>query len=169
MLCKELVTLTHPVRKVVAGLIKGQGVLNGIKDRRQLENVARDFEAILIGQFFRLMNKTISSEGFIKKSFERGIYEDMFHDELAKAYSKRGGLNLHRIIVDYFNGSKVSGRVPRLPAFKKIERVRLNDHSNRRFMKLKKDDNRARRLEVKYKYMKINVKDYRRNLINKGE
>jgi len=159
--------VTHPVRTISAGT--RHSALYGIKNSRQLEDVAKDFEAILIGQFFRLMNKTISSEGFIKKSFERGIYEDMFHEELAKAYAKRGGLNLHRIIVDYFNGSKVSGRVPRLPAFKKIERVRLHDNSGRRFMKLKENDNRSRRLEVKNKYMEIDAKNYRRSLINKGD
>jgi len=161
--------VTHPVRAANTDTRLSHSTLNGIKNSGQLEDVAKDFEAILIGQFFRLMNKTISSEGFIKKSFERGIYEDMFHDELAKAYARRGGLNLHRIIVDYFNGSKVSGRVPRLPAFRKIDRVRLHDNSSRRFMKLKESDNRARRLEVKNRYMEIDARNYRRNLINKGD
>ncbi len=161
--------MTHPIRTASTEKRNSYSALNGIKNRRQLDDVAKDFEAILIGQFFRLMNKTISSEGFIKKSFERGIYEDMFHDELAKAYARRGGLNLHRIIVDYFNGSRVSGRVPRLPAYKKIESVKLHDNSSGRFMKLKVSDNRARRLEVKNKYMEIDTRNYKRNLINKGD
>lgn len=146
--------------------------LNGFKNEKQLEKVAKDFEAILIGQFFRLMNKTISNEGVIKKSFERGIFEDMFHDELAKAYAKRGGLNLHRIIVDYFSGAKFSGRSgPIMPARKKVEviDIRKIEKKNDKPLRLRNASAEARELKAKSRYMHIDVKNYKRDLLDKGE
>ena len=40
-------------------------------DSRKLEEVSKDFEGILIGQFFRLMSSTIGEGGIIEKSFQR--------------------------------------------------------------------------------------------------
>ncbi len=145
--------------------------LNGFKSQKQLEEVAKDFEAILIGQFFRLMNKTVSSEGVIKKSFERGIYEDMLHDELAKAYAKRGGLNLNKIIVDYFSGASLTTRRgASLPGFRETKKVNIGGIKKvEEFLPLKGGPAEAKKLETRSRYMQIDVKNYKRDLLNRGE
>ncbi|GEM_PF-2796923 len=80
--------------------LNGAGKQKSIGDESgKLEEVSRDFEGILIGQFFRLMSSTIGEGGIIEKSFQRSIYEDMLQNEFARVFSRRGGFRLHEILV----------------------------------------------------------------------
>ncbi|MBU8922184.1 MAG: rod-binding protein [Bacteroidales bacterium] len=78
------------------------GANRQIAEKAEIEKAARDFESILIGQFFKLMHSTIGDSGVIERSFSRKIYEEMMQDEIAKEFSKSGGLSLNKVLVDRF-------------------------------------------------------------------
>jgi Rod binding domain-containing protein len=77
-----------------------------------MQEVARDFESLLIGQFFKLMHSTITDRGVVGKSFQRNIYEEMLQTEFARAFSRRGGFGLHQEVVESFrfSGDNSTGR-----------------------------------------------------------
>ncbi|MBN2071814.1 MAG: rod-binding protein [Candidatus Krumholzibacteriota bacterium] len=80
-----------------------QAESSGAARTKSLEKAARDFESILIGQFFQLMHSTVSDEGMVEKSFPRKIYEEMMQGEFASEFTKRGGFGLSEVLVDRFN------------------------------------------------------------------
>jgi Rod binding domain-containing protein len=73
-------------------------------DRSKLEKAARDFEAVLIGQFFRIMRSTVQSDGIIGRSFQRRVYEEMIQDEFAKSFAERGGFGMQELLIEKFQG-----------------------------------------------------------------
>ncbi len=72
----------------------------GPAEARELSEAARKFEAVLIGQFFKLMHSTVVRRGALDKSFQRGMYEEMLQTEFARSFSRRGGFGLHRQMVE---------------------------------------------------------------------
>ncbi len=84
-----------------AGTTNGDG-----RDLKKLEKAARDFESILIGQFFKLMHSTVGDEGAIEKSFPRKLYEEMMQDEFAREFSGQGGFNLQKVLVERYTSGK---------------------------------------------------------------
>jgi Rod binding domain-containing protein len=76
------------------------------RNLKKLEKAARDFESILIGQIFELMNSTVGDEGVIEKSFPRKMFEEMIQGEFAKEFSGQGGLNLQKVLVERFNSGE---------------------------------------------------------------
>ena len=80
----------------------------GASSRRSADTVARDFEAVLLGQMFRIMQGTVAGGGVIERSFQRQVYEEMLGDEFAKAFAERGGLGLHRAVAGLLAASAES-------------------------------------------------------------
>lgn len=76
---------------------------------KKLEKAAKDFEAVLMSQFFRLMHATVGDEGVIDRSFSRKIYEEMIQDEFAGAFCEQGGFGLQKVLVEKFRNSVASG------------------------------------------------------------
>lgn len=79
------------------------------RNLKKLEKAARDFEAILIGQFFKLMHSTVGDEGVIEKSFPRKMYEEMMQDQFAREFSGQGGFNLQKVLVEKFTSGENPG------------------------------------------------------------
>ncbi len=74
----------------------------GNGNMKKLEKAAKDFEAILMSQFFRIMHSTVGDEGVIDRSFSRKIYEEMIQNEFAGAFCEQGGFGLQKVLVDKF-------------------------------------------------------------------
>ncbi len=62
-------------------------------DRKQLREVARNFEAILINQLLKAMRKTIPKSDLLN-SFSLEQYESMLDEEIANEMSKQKGIGL---------------------------------------------------------------------------
>jgi Rod binding domain-containing protein len=134
------------VNKNVPMKLQPAPLTSGIEGRRRLEKAAVDFEAILIGQFFKVLHSTVGNGGLIKRSFQRSIYEEMLQDEFAKSFAKRGGFNVHKVLMKQLGSgshgttdSPEPGEAP--PAGKSLEtsRSRHAERSsplNREYMKL---------------------------------
>jgi len=67
------------------------------KDKSELKKAARDFEAVFIGQLLKVMRETIeeSEEG---GGFGKGIYTELFDQEIAVSLAERGALGIGDII-----------------------------------------------------------------------
>lgn len=148
-------------------------VSNSRMSRKELEKAATDFEAVLIGQFFRLMQKTISHDGVVKRSFERGIYEDMLQNEFAKAFAKGGGMDLHEMIVDYFSGRRmVEPRSVMTETGKRIFRMNIDSVTKKNRPLPLKGQNVEKKIDItdsKGRFMNIDTTHYTRKIINEGE
>jgi len=68
------------------------------KSRAELKKVAEEFEAVFIGQLLKIMRETIEESGLEGDGFGKGIYTDLFDQEIALSMSKRGALGIGDII-----------------------------------------------------------------------
>jgi murein DD-endopeptidase MepM/ murein hydrolase activator NlpD len=68
------------------------------KNQAELKKVAEEFEAIFIGQLLKVMRETIEESGMEGGGFGKGIYTDLFDQEIALSMARRGALGIGDII-----------------------------------------------------------------------
>lgn len=61
---------------------------------RSVEDVAREFEAMLVTQMIGAMRKTIGESGLLQASPQRKVFDGVFDNQLAKSLVDGGGLGL---------------------------------------------------------------------------
>ena len=68
------------------------------KDRAALKKASEEFEAVFIGQLLKVMRETIEESGAESGGFGKGIYTDLFDQEIARSMAHRGALGIGDII-----------------------------------------------------------------------
>ena len=66
--------------------------------KKQIDDAATQFEALLLHQMFQSMWNTVPSEGSLMGSKEEGFYRDMYTEGLANEVSKGAGLGIKGIV-----------------------------------------------------------------------
>lgn len=73
----------------------------GVSERQQLEEVAREFEALLIKQMLDSMRNTLNKDNnLVDGGMSENIFEDMLYTEYSRLMSKTGGFGLAEMIVE---------------------------------------------------------------------
>lgn len=70
---------------------------------QQPEEVAKQFEALLLKQMIDSMWSTVPKEGLLSGSNEEGMYRDMLNEALAKSISEGKGIGVKDIIFKDIN------------------------------------------------------------------
>ncbi len=70
---------------------------------QQPEEVAKQFEAMLLKQMIDSMWSTVPKEGLLSGSHEEGMYRDMLNEALAKSISEGKGIGVKDIILKDIN------------------------------------------------------------------
>ena len=68
------------------------------KDQAELKKTAEEFEAVFIGQLLKIMRETIEESGLEGNGFGKGIYTELFDQEIALGMARRGALGIGDII-----------------------------------------------------------------------
>ena len=75
--------------------------LDNIKDdRKRLEEVAKQFESIVINMMMKSMRKTVQKGKLIHGGMGEDIFEGMLDEQYSKNISESSGFGLARILVD---------------------------------------------------------------------
>jgi len=61
---------------------------------RKLKTACEDFEATLIQYMVKSMKKTIPGKGFFGNSFQQGMYESYYFQEVATKMARDGGIGI---------------------------------------------------------------------------
>ena len=73
------------------------GSLTG-KDRAELKKAAQEFEAVFIRQLLKVMRETIEESSSEGSGLGKGVYTELFDQEIAISMSQRGALGIGDII-----------------------------------------------------------------------
>ena len=91
---------------------------------KDIKKVAKDFEALLIGEIFKVMRKSIHKSKLTDGGFGEKIFESMLDGEISKSLAQRDMLGISRMLerelLGKVNNLKTSGRNLILPAIGKI-------------------------------------------------
>ena len=68
------------------------------KNRAELKKAAEEFEAVFIGQLLKVMRETIQESGLEGSGFGKGIYTELFDQEVALSMAGRGALGISDMI-----------------------------------------------------------------------
>jgi len=79
------------------------------KSRAELKKVAEEFEAIFIAQLLKVMRETIEESDTEGGGFGKGIYTDLFDQEVALSMARRGALGIGDIIYKSFADRENAG------------------------------------------------------------
>ncbi len=61
------------------------------KDKKAaLKAACQEFEAVILYEILKGLEKTVPKDGLFKQSLQTEIYQDLFYQEVAKILSKRG-------------------------------------------------------------------------------
>ena len=66
---------------------------------RELKKAAREFEALFVSYLLKVMRETIEESGLTEGGLGKGIYTELFDEELSRAVSQRGPLGLSDLIL----------------------------------------------------------------------
>ncbi|MCK5684879.1 rod-binding protein [bacterium] len=69
-------------------------------ERKRLEEVAKQFEAIVINMMMKAMRKTVQKGKLIDGGMGEDIFEGMLDEQYSKSISENSGFGLARILVD---------------------------------------------------------------------
>ncbi len=80
------------------------------KDKKAaLRMACQEFEAVVLYQVLKELEKTVPKDGLFKQSFQEKIYQDLFYEEISKELSKRGtgiGDLLYHQLIQKYGGHK---------------------------------------------------------------
>jgi len=88
------------------------------KSRAELKKVAEEFEAVFIGQLLKIMRETIEESGLEGGGFGKGIYTELFDQEIALSMAKRGALGIGDIIYKSLADKEAAAAIANEPASK---------------------------------------------------
>jgi flagellar protein FlgJ len=92
--------------KIGQGMNFGRGVAAKPKSvplTQQPQEVARQFEALLVKQMIDSMWSTVPKGGMISGSHEEGMYRDMLNEALAQSISEGKGIGVKDVILNDIN------------------------------------------------------------------
>ncbi len=106
------IQMPSPAGADAAMLLAPAGVKSaaGAKDARQLEQVAKDFESLLLHKVLEEMRKTIPESGLLDDPISKQT-EDIVWMQLAQDLANRGGLGLARELSRQMKAGPPLGRL----------------------------------------------------------
>jgi murein DD-endopeptidase MepM/ murein hydrolase activator NlpD len=75
----------------------------------ELKKAAHDFEALFVSYLLKVMRETIEESGLTEGGLGKGIYTELFDEELARAVSQRGPLGLSDLILKGLSSHQAEG------------------------------------------------------------
>ena len=72
----------------------------GVSEEEKVTELARQFEAILLRQILKGVEKTVIRSDLTEESTTKEIYQDLFTSNLAECISRAGGLGLAESLKD---------------------------------------------------------------------
>jgi flagellar protein FlgJ len=73
---------------------------------RELREIAKDFESLLIRQLLKEMRKTVPQDGFLEYSNATEMYQEMGDDALANGIAEQGGLGIGELVYQQLKESR---------------------------------------------------------------
>jgi len=67
---------------------------------RELREIAKDFESLLVRLLLKEMRKTIPEDGFLEYSHATQMYEEMGDDALANQIAEQGGIGIGQLLYE---------------------------------------------------------------------
>lgn len=85
--------------------------IDGINnERKKLEEVARQFEAIVINMMMKAMRNTVQKGKLIHGGMGEDIFEGMLDEQYSKSISESSGFGLARILVEQLDKEAKPGQ-----------------------------------------------------------
>ncbi len=72
------------------------------KDKKGLEEAAKDFEELFVNILFKNMRKSVLKSGLVEKSHEREMWESMLDEAYAESIAETKSLGIAKMIMDSF-------------------------------------------------------------------
>ncbi len=95
-------------------------------EEKQLRQVCADFEAIFIYQLLKSMKKLVPEGGLLPMTTGRSMWEDMLHQQIAEAVSRRGnGLGLQTMLYRELQKKLKNSEQPPITNTNKSDEVRI--------------------------------------------
>lgn len=73
------------------------------KDKKGLEQAARDFEELFIGMLMKTMRQSLPRSEFIESSYQKELFEGMLDEAYAKEIAKGPGLGIAKMVMESFS------------------------------------------------------------------
>lgn len=80
-----------------------QGKEQQLKEKEQLQSVAREFEAIFYHQLFKSMRRTVPRSEFLHGGFAEEVFEDFLDYEVARLGMEQSTGGLAQMIYQYYS------------------------------------------------------------------
>ena len=77
--------------QLLAALPQFGNLSSATRQGASVDKVAKEFEAVLVGQIFQLMRQSVGSSGLFEDAPGKSVYMDMVYQELARALVHKGG------------------------------------------------------------------------------
>lgn len=73
-------------------------------DASRLQDAAKEFEALFLGQLLTVMRASVEESGMADKGLGQDVYTQMFDQELARTLAGRGALGISDLLIRKFSG-----------------------------------------------------------------
>lgn len=73
------------------------------KDKKGLEQAARDFEELFVNLLMKTMRQSLPKSEFIESSFQKEMFEGMLDEAYAKEIAKGPGLGIAKMVMESFS------------------------------------------------------------------
>ncbi len=81
------------------------------KDRKGLEEAAKDFEELFLNMIFKNMRNSVLKSDLVEKSHEREMWEGMLDEAYSESIAESGSFGIAKMIMDsfepYLEGDKI--------------------------------------------------------------
>jgi murein DD-endopeptidase MepM/ murein hydrolase activator NlpD len=84
--------------EIVGGNLRGVQGSSTAQDAARVREVSQEFESLFIAYLLKVMRETIEEASGAEGGFGKGIYTEMFDQELSRAVARGGGLGISDLI-----------------------------------------------------------------------
>lgn len=81
-----------------------QGADSDAKRNAELKKASQEFEAVFISYMLKVMRDTIEESGLLEGGFGKSIYTELFDQEVAMSFARRGTLGISNILYKSLSG-----------------------------------------------------------------
>lgn len=93
--------LTHSAERLQSRVRALEGASSAEK-KAQLKKVAEEFESLFVAYLLKTMRETIEESGFTEGGLGKGIYTDLFDQELSRSIAGHGALGIADLLMKRF-------------------------------------------------------------------
>jgi flagellar protein FlgJ len=94
--------MTHTVESglAFADMAGDRKISDSLKNKKELRQACRDFEALFIHKMLQTMRKSIPDNGMLDGGLAEDIYTDMLDQQIAQAAADRESLGIATVIYE---------------------------------------------------------------------